>query len=484
MAERLSDVIGVQRADLQREGAFDGFSDIDAPFHIDPHLLRTARTPELRQSHNHLTDYFVRIIKLLEASQTTNDRFYREVVRLLQFPELKNLRLGYSLSSATGRGIGRDLGAAIAVTAKELVNAGIKDPEIFELVGLLEEGVGADRISDMTIRIILPDLLAFSARVASNLKTKTRPVKCRGQEYAVPVPAQGHTPLILVPQEILRHLPVALDWSDIDLVCTYNDSLRARVNALIGKTWREARQKHSKREIRAAVLEHPGLMKELIALYTAKKGMHYDFARDPEGLLAWADIATRFAGQFPLAFAVARPTSDRDVLECVKTICNQFALLIENNGLNELLYDGAKLKHERFAQLLFYGIADAYCAANNLDLSREPNAGRGPVDFKVSRGYQAKVTVEVKYSSNPATARGFSEQLPEYNKAERTTHSVYLILRTTLSTGAIDSVLTASSLAKRLGNRSPEVVVVDARRKPSASKQKAAPQQSGRTLRR
>lgn len=122
--------------------------------------------------------------------------------------------------------------------------------------------------------------------------------------------------------------------------------------------------------------------------------------------------------------------------------------------------------------MLFYGIADAYCAANNLDLSREPNAGHGPVDFKISKGYNARVTVEVKYNSNPALVRGFEKQLPDYNKAEKTTYSIYLILQTTKSSTSIKAVEMSATLGKRQGHRVPHVIVVDARRKPSASKKK------------
>ena len=101
MARRLSDVLGVKRTALEKQGAFDGFVDIDAPFHIDPYLLRTARTPELRQSHALLNNFFTKIIRLLEASQNTDDRFYREVLKRMQFPEINYIRLGYSLSGAS-----------------------------------------------------------------------------------------------------------------------------------------------------------------------------------------------------------------------------------------------------------------------------------------------------------------------------------------------------------------------------------------------
>ncbi len=56
----------------------------------------------------------------------------------------------------------------------------------------------------------------------------------------------------------------------------------------------------------------------------------------------------------------------------------QFKRNLEVNGLKEHLFkkEGFVRKplHEKYAQLLFYSVADTYCAANNLDLNREPNA--------------------------------------------------------------------------------------------------------------
>ena len=465
-------MIGVTRSAFAKQGAFDGFTDIDAPFHIDPHLLRSAKTREIKGSHIRLKNYFTKLITLLEASSAPNDRFFREVVKQLQFKELKNMHLGYSRSASAGSGIGKGLSEAIALTAKELVDQGIKNPELFELVGLLEEGVGADRISDMVVRIILPDLLAYSQRVAAKLKVRTREFRNLGVMYKVPVNINDNKPVIIVPKEILRHLPIALDWQDVDLVCEYNEALRLRLNALIGETWKEAQKKHKKSEIRDALLHNPEAMRDLIYLYLGKKGGQYDFDRDPEGLLSWADIAERFTAAYPLSLGRFQLTSPANVLKCVTEICEHFSALVENNGLNELLYDGARLKHERFAQLLFYGIADSYCRSNNLDLNREPNAGHGPVDFKISRGYNARVTVEVKYSSNSALARGYGKQLPDYNLAEKTTYSIYLILQTSNSNRSIKAIEMSSGKAMRQGQRAPKVIVVDARRKPSASKKK------------
>ena len=68
-----------------------------------------------------------------------------------------------------------------------------------------------------------------------------------------------------------------------------------------------------------------------------------------------------------------------------------------------------------------------YCLANNLDLSPEPNAGRGPVDFKISRGND-KTVIEIKLTSNQDTIHGFETQIEEYAKAENTSNKVFLMI--------------------------------------------------------
>jgi len=470
MARRYSSVFGVSSARLRAEGAFDGFVGIDSPFHIDPFLLRAPKAKELRGSYRRFRTHFRNVLTLLAASKRPGDRFFRQAEKSLTFPELKSVSLGYSKGSSSGSGIGPGLAAALATTASDILDAGIKDPVVFELVGLIEDGVGADRISDMTVQVILPDLLRFTERVATRLHLPSSPVKHETKEYNIPTDPRTGTSVVLIPEELLRDLPVAYDWDDIDRVCRYNQALRLTVNKLIGRTWKHATRKVTKRELKDALLRYPGLLKDLISQYNAKSPVPYDFGLDPGGHLSWDDTAKDFASRFPIKLALA-PRGSARAHDVVSAVCAHFKRLVEENGLSRLMYDRAgRLRHESYAQLLFFGIADAYCDANNLDLSREPNAGRGPVDFKVSKGYTSRVLVEVKYSSNSKLKAGFKAQLPAYAKAERATTAIYLIVRTTPTTKTIDAIRRMRSQAIRNGLRVPELLVVDARQKRSASR--------------
>jgi hypothetical protein len=471
MAQSVSEVFAVSKKLLTKEGALDCFVDIDSRFYIDPYLLRSVSTPELASSYNRLRTHFEKVISLLVATKQTGDRFWREANRLLTFKELPYVGLGYSKTDTQGSAIGRRLAQELVETAKEIVDAGVRDPVIFELVGLFEDGIGADRISDMVARVILQDLLRFTNRITTKLKiTRTTEVEYNTTKFLVPY---HRRPILFVPREILTPLPVAYEWYDIDIVCRHNEELRRRVNQIIGNTWKQAtnRNRVRKRDLRSVLLNVPDVLRDLVVLYQQKPIKKYDFQRDPAGELIWHDVSRHYAETYPLNLSTYAPVDQNNIVNVVESICEQFTILVEDNGLFKIFYDDARnLRHERFAQLLFYGVADSYCKANDLDLSREPNAGRGPVDFKLSRGYGARVNVEVKYSSNPMLLSGYARQLPTYDEAEKAYHSIYLIIRTTESTKAIDRVLKSRQKALSSGKRAPGVFVVDGRYRVSASK--------------
>lgn len=76
--------------------------------------------------------------------------------------------------------------------------------------------------------------------------------------------------------------------------------------------------------------------------------------------------------------------------------------------------DNGNPLNENHSQMLFFGIADSYCKANDIDISRENNNGNGPVDFKLSKGYYNKIVVEIKKSSNSQLSHCYEVQIPIY----------------------------------------------------------------------
>lgn len=471
MPKSISDYVGVDPKVWAKTGAFDAILDVDSLLFIDPHLLSASSSAEARQGYMTLIARFRQIIKMLSASKTEEDAFWRQADRLFTFPEFQGLCIGYSGKSTSGSGMGPGLRRQVLRTAKAIVDEGIIDPELFELIGVFEEGVGPDRISDMVGRVIAGDLRAFTTRVLAAVGAKTVSIEHDGHSYQTVMNPFNHSAVILIPRDILRDLPVAQCWDDIDRVCAHNQQVRKRVNGIIGDTWRQA-TREKKEKLKQVLLSEPEAVKDLIKLYKNKPALIYDFENDPAGEVAWYKAAKDSVAASPLAlFLPANPSPD-EVLSVVVKICEQFKSLIENNALSGLLYDSdGKPKHESAAQKLFYGIAEAYCEANNVDLSREPNAGRGPVDFKISKGYNSRVLVEAKLTSNKQLLHGFETQIGEYQFAEKTRTSVYLVVEVDRgSPGAVKRLRDLITVRSKKGDRIPMVIFVDGRRKASASK--------------
>ncbi|MNN15885.1 hypothetical protein D3C81_1290050 [compost metagenome] len=342
---------------------------------------------------------------------------------------------------------------------------------LFELVGIFEEGIGPDRISDMIARIIGIDLLLFTTRICEELKIPTKffAIDALKAKANLPINPLTGKHLILVPREILRDLPIATSYADIRMVSEFNATLRAEFNDGIGLALSGMTLAQRKEKLRRDFIRFPKVLSDIIRAYEAEVPDKYDFSDDPSGEVIWYRASKDVVAASPLGLHLpVNPIVD-DVMFVVLKICDHFKKLIEENQLGQLLYNkDGKAKHESAAQLLFFGVASAYCEANNLDLSPESDAGRGPVDFKVSLGFEAKILVELKLTSNKQLKHGFENQLPIYQRAENTTHGVYLVID---NGGATKSRLfDFQETVLQAGGKAPKVVMVDAVRRQSASK--------------
>lgn len=471
MAQSFSDYFGIDSVAFDATGALDPILDVDTRLFIDPALVRVTTVPELLKSHDKVVQHFEDLLKVVQCIEKPDDRMWREALKMLNFPEVSGLSIGYATKGTSGSGMGPRLRSHLLESVWRIVKAGVADPALFELVGIFEDGVGPDRISDMVARIIAADLILFTQRVCSDcgIPMKSHRLVQMNLEEDLPTHPVSGSPLILVPREVLRNLPVAMDYADVRWIAEHNETLRSELNSLIGSSWKQVTLSEQKEKLRRDFVRFPEVLSEIIRAYREEQPTQYDFANDPAGEVVWYRASKRLPVAAPLALQLpASPTLD-DVEVVVVKICDHFKRLIEDNQLGQLLYDGqGKSKHESAAQLLFFGVASAYCEANGLDLSPESDAGRGPVDFKVSSGFAGKVLVEVKLTSNKQLQHGFTAQLPIYQRAEGAQRGIYLVID---NGGATEGRLNSfRDLVQNASANAPRVVWVDSTRLASASK--------------
>ena len=139
--------------------------------------------------------------------------------------------------------------------------------------------------------------------------------------------------------------------------------------------------------------------------------------------------------------------------------------MIENKGGHKLFYhDGVPITRESDLQILFRLV----WFGTPSDAGTEANDGRGPVDFKISRGAKDKTLVEMKLAKNTQLERNLAKQLPIYQVASDAQNGIKAII---FFTEAEETRL--KDILDKLGILNhKDVVTIDARNdnKPSGSK--------------
>jgi hypothetical protein len=465
----LSREFGVDQRALARAGVLDVTLAIDTKLFIDPLLLSRSRHPEINtQAVQEYHSHFDTIIRLLANSRFSGDAAWKAAEKKLAFPEINGTCLGYGAGSIHGSGFGSKLTNRVLHVAAQIVDIGVRDPDLFAAMALFEPDIGPDRISDMTTNIIMGALSEFNSRVLVELELTGKPFQ--SGHFLVNPYEERRTPIILVPADVLRNLPVAHDWDSVADAARRNEELREKVNQHVTSIWAR-RTKRDKSRLKKQALTNQEAFETLLKAIKSVPGQPYDVAADPEGVIAWATRGEQFAEKYPLKLKTHSTEFLGDVFDIVKEIVRQFRHLVENHGLNKELYRSNRApRHESTAQRLFFAVAYAYCRANDVDVSPEIDTGNGKIDFKLSRGFDDRVLVEIKLSTNPNVVSGYQTQLEVYKAAEETLKAIYLVIDVG-SMGRKDATLIKmrNEAAKRQDPLS-ELEFVDGIIKPSASK--------------
>lgn len=468
---------GIEPDRLSKLGVLNPVLNVDTRLFIDPLLLAHSTHPEMRDgARGTYKQHFDRVIRLLAKAEKPDDVAWRAARRQLSFPEVKWTCLGYGAASVSGSGSGDGMTGNYVETARQIVKLGIEDPDLFVALALFEEGVGPDRISDMTTKVILPDLLAFNARVLLELDVPREPRTLTlrtGDSFDAVLPTnpclRDDGPIILVPEDVLRDLPIATGWSGVEAAASENAALRQRVNDHIGDIW-TMRTRKEKATVRDRVLSDKEAFEVVLDLLHAVSPQAYDIDGDPKGVLAWRRLLPEITAEFAMRLIPRSLTDHGGVPEVVERIIEEFRFHIEERRLSEMLYHNGKPKHEHAAQMLFFTVAHAYCKANDLDLTPEADTGNGPVDFKVSAGFRNRAVVEIKLSTNGKLVAGYEKQLTRYMAAEETALGYYVIVDVGRIGGKYDTLIERRNVAIAKKKAPPPITLIDAIRRPSASK--------------
>ena len=457
MAITITDYLEIDKKKYDGLGAFDSFLDINSKLFVSPMLLKRTTNEYFKGCYDNILEQFSIILRLLKTSKSKNDRYWNEAVKRLVSKEEKGLSLGYARKSDRGSGISEEIAEKILLVAKEFVDIEKDFPEIFEVMCVFEKGIGSDRISDIILNSIKENIYLYSEYIFSNFEVKKEDYKYKDKVYKLPTNEYNNQPILVI------DLPIAEDFSDIDYVSSFNEKIRREFSSYLNTS--NKRKKYTKKEFKRLFMGNEKFFESFLEKYREDEIESYDFSVDKNGEIKWYYISKDYVRENPLNI-----DKNIDVYELTKKICNQFKYLIEEKGLWKSLYDDNGLVlSESHSQNLFFGIADSYCKANDIDISRENNNGSGPVDFKISSGYKNKTIVEIKKSSNNQLSQCYEVQIPVYMAQEEIEKGIYLFI----DLGDHDQRVTNFKNAmQKYKNTKIELIEVDGRKKESASKRK------------
>jgi hypothetical protein len=281
-------------------------------------------------------------------------------------------------------------------------------------------------------------------------------------------PFRPDRPIILVPKDILRDLPLAVDWSDVSRVVGEIEEIRDRFNRFVGpiaKATVAERKDALKRAAMSSLENFQRFFREFLA-----SGDTYDPNEDILNFYAFRKLMTSDLTPFQGKIKPATTPSRAELQRIVTEIIGHFRQLVEKNNMWELLWTpDKKPKRERAAQLLFFAIADVFCKANDIDISPETNSGGGPVDFKFSKGYSNRIVVEVKRSTG-TVEHGYKVQTEKYKDAAATDAAILMIINVGGMGQKLANIKKHQKSLTDQGVKASQIEVIDARPQRSASK--------------
>jgi len=478
-----SDFFEVSDEAVERHGAFNISLVTDLPLFIDPFLLFNSKKKRYRELH----DEIIRYLRFLRDRAEQTDLSDGLIDAWYRFPEVKQTWLGFTADSNQGRGLGnvfaRSLHENLAKLFADFGEESVTKGSHLEKLCLIKDGVGRDSISDFTTNLLRAYLAEYTQafaqqHIAKKLRRVVPVPKARfnyetetWQTEHYDLPRANGDFVLLTPRDILTKDETWINKSDLvedferipDAIP--NDQLRAQISNYFRKL---LPRNPTKKDEREAAMKTALQFREVIDYYIRYKEDHGEKA---ESISSERVKTSRslYVQQFgDLRRLLAGHTQFYDLTgDSYEEAHQRVAFLkdvVENKGGHRIFYvKGQPIEREEDIHILYrlawFGTA--------LDVSREVNDGRGPADFKISKGSKDKTIVVFKLAKNTKLAQNLVKQTEIYQKASDAKRTIKVIFY--FSEEQFDR---AQKIIKDVGLKGcRDVILVDARRddKPSGS---------------
>ena len=440
-----SDIFGIDEQILEEYGAFNISLVNDLPLFIDPFLLYASKKREYQKLHSEILKY----LSFLKGKSEQKCFNVAQVRMWYCFPEVKQNWLGYSLHGNSGSGLGVKFGInmskAMPLVYSDLNNETITYSSHLEKIGLFNEGVGRDNISDFTCNLIKGFLLKYTQKFAELYLAKENTKKVMVDKVYFDfdkeswmsgmfnLPFWNGDYVLLTPKDILTKDENWINHKDLfDSFLTIknsvpNDELRYKINDLyIRNLPRAPKENDIKNAIQIVINQYP----EILNYYIKHKEENKEGAKNISQQKV-TDVQNLFVKQVQELISILSAYTDfykispTDSFEATRKRVLFLKDIIENHDGYRLFYvKGKPVERESDLQIIFR----LTWFNSPYDVNREVNNGRGPVDYAISLGKNDKTLVEFKLASNKKLKQNLANQVQVYETANNTKRSIKVII--------------------------------------------------------
>jgi hypothetical protein len=482
-----SDFFAVPPAEVEAYGAFDISLVNDLPLFIDPFLLFSSDDPKYQALHADIIRY-MRFLKDMSADGSITKPL---IEAWFTFREVKQNWLGFSLKGNRGHGLGMDFARALHrnlnTVFRDFGEETITKSSHLEKLCLIRDGVGRDNISDFTTNLIKDFLCEYTQTFAQHHVSPTLravvsvPKAVFSYETRRWLPKNYDLPqhdgdfVLLTPRDILTKDDTWINRPELigrvnQIADALPDSvLRAQVNEYLARVL-PAEPNPRTEDVRAAYAKVIDRFPQIIDFYVRdKEDTGYQATNLSRARVS--EVDRRFVKQVrTLVNDFLEPAGFYDLPQNTYEEARARILflkdVVENKGGHRIFYlDGKPIEREADLQILYR----LTWFGSPSDVSREVDDGRGPADYKISRGASDKTIIEFKLAKNTQLERNLENQTRVYEAASDPTHpSIKAILFFSTK-----QLLRVQRILKRLElTGDPNIILIDARseNKPSGSR--------------
>ena len=438
-----TDFFDVDRSVLEDYGAFNVSLVNDLPLFIDPFLLFDSAKPEYQRLHAEIIDY----LKFLRDVSSAESLTKAHVNQWFRFGEVKQNWLGFSRSGNSGSGLGERFANALHhnlhLVFQNFGQESITKSSHLEKLCLLSDGVGRDHLSDFVTNLIKQFLLEYTQKFArENLrKDQVRSVAVQRVKFnsqygrwmlgTFDLPFINGDFVILTPKDMLTRGEAWINRGDLldgfeDIFQSIpNDQLRQQIDGYFMSRLTEDATSADRKDSAVKSIEKFPVVLDYFIQFKENSGNE------------------------------ARQVSSSKVRDTQEQFVEKVSELVRNHLEGTIFYSGGHSFGESMARIQFlknvienkdgwriFYVRDKPITqeshlqllyrltwfASPLDVNREVNNGRGPVDYKVSMGSADKTLVEFKLARNTKLKANLKHQVGVYEVANDTTSSITVIL--------------------------------------------------------